>query len=147
MGLDDSSYPASQRTPPVRNTVAIMSADGSDPTANILLRNMLLSFPTDLSLYIFSFLPLQDLRSLLLVSRQIHGLVADNEATVYHQAAILHNFVMQRTSLEDAKRSEDQPRGTGLDAVRTWKELCRWWTVFDRNWDIRKTLRRELVLL
>ncbi|GBE84157.1 hypothetical protein SCP_0601350 [Sparassis crispa] len=97
---------------------------------------MLSLFPTDISLYILSFLSLHDLRSLLLVSRETHHLVADNESTVYHQAAVFHKFVSIRSSLEDALQVESRRCGW-LEGAQSWKELCRRWTELERNWDGR----------
>lgn len=84
---------------------------------------MLLSFPTDVSLYVLSFLSVHDLRSLLLVSRSARALIRDNEQTVYHQAAVLHRFAPPETPLEDVKQAESL-RGGWLDDVQSWKELC-----------------------
>ncbi|KAI0924085.1 hypothetical protein AcW1_006847 [Taiwanofungus camphoratus] len=97
---------------------------------------MLLLFPTDITLCILSFLPLHDLSSLHLLSSQVHHLINDNEATVYHQAAVFHKFVSPRLSLKAAKLSESH-RGGWLDDIWTWKELCRRLLTLERNWNGR----------
>ncbi|EPS97114.1 hypothetical protein FOMPIDRAFT_1032105 [Fomitopsis schrenkii] len=53
---------------------------------------------------------------------------------IYHQAAVLHKFAPPEVSLEKVKCTEAR-ESTWLDDVQTWKELCRRWTVVERNWD------------
>ncbi|KAH9918089.1 uncharacterized protein B0H18DRAFT_1032556 [Fomitopsis serialis] len=95
---------------------------------------MLLQFPVDVFLYILSFVPVNDLYSLQLVSRQVNHLIGDNEESVYHQAAVLHRFAPPEVPLEKVKRFEAR-NSAWLDDARSWKELCRRWTVVERNWD------------
>ena len=113
---------------------------------------MLLQLPTDILLYILSFVPVHDLFSLQLVSRQAHRLICGNEESIYHQAAVLHRFAPPEVSLEEVKRLEAR-NSAWLDGVRSWKELCgctvwmfsscryahlylgRRWTTVERNWD------------
>ncbi|CCM01240.1 uncharacterized protein FIBRA_03289 [Fibroporia radiculosa] len=100
---------------------------------------MLLTLPSDISLYILSFLSIRDLASLLRTSHQAHGLIEDNHQTVYHQAAILHQFAPPSISLSDTLLSTSS-REKWLDDVTTWKEFCkqgRRWTILERNWDGR----------
>jgi hypothetical protein len=55
---------------------------------------MLHQLPTEIALHIASHLPLQSLYRVSLVSRDWNSLVANNEQTVYRNAAILHRFVV-----------------------------------------------------
>ncbi|KZT71172.1 hypothetical protein DAEQUDRAFT_140769 [Daedalea quercina L-15889] len=95
---------------------------------------MLLQFPTDIFLCILSFIPVHDLLSLQLVSRQAHSLIHSHEESIYHQAAVLHRFAPPEVSLEKVKQLEVR-NSAWLDDVRGWKELCRRWTVVEQNWD------------
>ena len=54
---------------------------------------MLQLLPTEIALHIASYLPLQSLCQVSLVCTEWHSLIADNQRTVYRNAAILHRFV------------------------------------------------------
>jgi hypothetical protein len=78
---------------------------------------MLHLLPAEIAIEIASYLPLQSLHQAALVSREWHGLIADNEQTIYRNAAILHRFLLH-VDLE-AESSSQTP-----DKRRDWKQLC-----------------------
>ncbi|OAX35084.1 hypothetical protein K503DRAFT_773853 [Rhizopogon vinicolor AM-OR11-026] len=79
---------------------------------------MLHLLPTEIAIEIASYLPLQSLHQASLVSKKWHGLIADNEQTIYHNAAILHRF-LPHVDLEA------EPSSQISDRKRDWKQLCR----------------------
>ncbi|OJA19664.1 hypothetical protein AZE42_02828, partial [Rhizopogon vesiculosus] len=72
---------------------------------------------TEMAIHIASYLPLQSLYQASLVSREWHSLIADNEQTLYRNAAILHRFVLH-ADLEAESSSQTS------DKKRDWKQLC-----------------------
>ena len=84
---------------------------------------MFLSLSPDIALYTLSFLPLPDVVKFYVLSRSLFRFLSENEATIYHQLAIIHRFVAPGIALEDAVESE-RALGGLLDGVTTWKELC-----------------------
>ncbi|TFK47379.1 hypothetical protein OE88DRAFT_1666120 [Heliocybe sulcata] len=94
--------------------------------------------PAELSLYIFSFLPLHAIAALNRTSKSFNDFIAVNEDTLYRQAAEWHRFITPGVmQLEDAKR---QLKGFWSNAITTWKELDRQLMVIERNWSGRGTL-------
>ncbi|KIP03648.1 hypothetical protein PHLGIDRAFT_121393 [Phlebiopsis gigantea 11061_1 CR5-6] len=87
----------------------------------------------DIALYTLSFLPLPDVVKLYALSRNVFRFLTENEATIYHQLAIIHRFVTPGIALEDAVESERAVGGL-LDGVTTWKELCRRWGTLQHRW-------------
>lgn len=79
---------------------------------------MLHELPTEISLYIASYLPIQCLRNISLVSRAWHSLITHNVQAVYHNTAILHNFVHHADLQADS--SGQSPDAKKID----WLKLC-----------------------
>ncbi|KAG0706677.1 hypothetical protein DFH29DRAFT_137501 [Suillus ampliporus] len=89
---------------------------------------MLHELPTEIALYITSYLPLQSLRNVSLVCREWHSLIADNVQAVYRNAAILHRFVFHT----DIKaESYDQKPDT---KNRDWAQFCQRRLQIERGW-------------
>ncbi|KAG2144676.1 uncharacterized protein EDB93DRAFT_1152673 [Suillus bovinus] len=89
---------------------------------------MLHELPTEIALYIASYLPLQSLRNLSLVSRAWHGLITDNLQAVYRKAAILHRFVLHADLQADS--SGQKPDTKKID----WLQLCQRRLQIERGW-------------
>ncbi|CCM04779.1 uncharacterized protein FIBRA_06970 [Fibroporia radiculosa] len=88
--------------------------------------------PVDVALSIIKFLYLPDIRALRLVSRVFDDLITDNEGTVYHHAALLHQYAPSiHEKLSDVV--EGRP-GLCLDETASWKLLCQQWFQLDKNW-------------
>ncbi|KAG1742642.1 uncharacterized protein EDB91DRAFT_1127241 [Suillus paluster] len=89
---------------------------------------MLHELPTEIALYIASYLPLQSLRSVLLVSSKWHSLIADNVQAVYRNAAILHCFILpadlQAESFDQKSNSKN----------RDWTKFCQGRLQIERGW-------------
>ncbi len=80
------------------------------------------TLPAELVLRIVAYLPLQALRNLRLVSRSWHAFFCEHESTIYHHAALLHNFIDSiRTLLPEAKAAH---RLKFLQDVPDWREYC-----------------------
>lgn len=84
---------------------------------------MLWLFSSDLFLHVLSLLDFRDVLTLYILSRDIHQYLADHEAAIFHQLAILHRFVSAGVSLQEAVRAEEH-HGDWLKGVQSWKELC-----------------------
>ena len=89
---------------------------------------MLTSLPSDVFLYIISFLSFQDLHNLYLLSRTCSDFITSHEDAIFHQLAVAHRFVSPGTSLGDVPYPGLVSRTHGGDAsqlrVGSWKELC-----------------------
>ncbi|CAL1710654.1 unnamed protein product [Somion occarium] len=96
---------------------------------------MLASLPSDLSLYILSFLSLHDISQLYVLSRKTRHFLLNHESEIYHQLAVSHRFVASGNSLQDAVLSEAPSKW--LDGVKTWKDIVRRWAILERNWSGR----------
>lgn len=79
---------------------------------------MLHELPTEIALYIASYLPLQSLRNISLVSRAWHGLITGNVQAVYRKAAILHRFVLHTDLQADSSGQKPDTKKTD------WFQLC-----------------------
>ncbi|KAG1726149.1 hypothetical protein EDB19DRAFT_1753265 [Suillus lakei] len=89
---------------------------------------MLHDLPAEIALYIASYLPLQSLRNVSLVSREWHGLITDNIQAVYRNAAILHRFVLPADLQADSS-------GQKPDKKRTdWSQFCQRRLQIERGW-------------
>ncbi|OAX35083.1 hypothetical protein K503DRAFT_773852 [Rhizopogon vinicolor AM-OR11-026] len=82
---------------------------------------------TEIAIHVASYLPLQSLHQASLVSREWHSLIADNEQTLYRNAAILHRFVLH-ADLEAESSSQTS------DKKRDWKQLCRRRLEIEKGW-------------
>lgn len=63
---------------------------------------MLHMLPMEVAWEVMSYLPLQLLHRVALVSRTWKTLIAMNESSIYHKAAILHRFTDTKTAPHDA---------------------------------------------
>ena len=82
---------------------------------------MLEALPLELLLRVLAYLPLQYLRSLRLTSRAWNAFFLANESSIYHQAALLHNFADSMRTLPEAK--EAHPLDF-LQDVPDWYQYC-----------------------
>ncbi|PIL33399.1 hypothetical protein GSI_04020 [Ganoderma sinense ZZ0214-1] len=90
------------------------------------------TLPAELVLRIVAYLPLQALRNLRLVSRSWHDFFCEHESTIYHHAALLHNFIHSiHTLLPEAKAAHPLKF---LQDVPDWREYCRMYFQLQRNW-------------
>ncbi|TBU38868.1 hypothetical protein BD309DRAFT_481291 [Dichomitus squalens] len=87
------------------------------------------SLPYDVSLHILSYLSLNDLHNVELVSPAAHSLFLAHEESIYHQAAIYHGFVTSRTLFEGATAFE----GPWLSEAGNWKDIYRLWCILKRQ--------------
>ncbi|TBU39518.1 hypothetical protein BD309DRAFT_969511 [Dichomitus squalens] len=91
------------------------------------------SLPAELLLRIVAFLPVQTLRSLRLASRGWDAFCREHESTIYHHAALLHNFVDSiNTVLSDAKSAHQRLKF--LQDAPNWYHYCRMYFELQRNW-------------
>jgi len=99
--------------------------------------------PPDLRLAIISLLPIQQIHALQLSSRECDFFVRTNETTIYHAAAVLHNFVnlrdhdgAERATSVTLAQAQKETMGAWADGVSSWKEFCPYlcmtskWLVF-----------------
>ncbi|KAG2116175.1 hypothetical protein DEU56DRAFT_173770 [Suillus clintonianus] len=89
---------------------------------------MLHELPTEIALYIASYLPLQSLRNVSLVSREWHGLITDNVQAVYRNAAILHRFVLLVDLQADSSGQKPDRK------KRDWSQFCQRRLQIERGW-------------
>ncbi|KAH9856033.1 hypothetical protein C2E23DRAFT_563426 [Lenzites betulinus] len=90
------------------------------------------TLPTELILRVLSFLPLQSLRNVRLLARRWNAFVVENEFTIYHHAALLHNFVDSiDTLLPEAREARSLQF---LHDVPDWYQYCRKYFQLQRNW-------------
>ncbi|KAI0665664.1 hypothetical protein C8Q78DRAFT_985901 [Trametes maxima] len=90
------------------------------------------TLPTELILRILSYLPLQSLRSVRLLDRRWNEFFGANESTIYHHAALLHNFV---DSLDTLLPEARQARCLNfLQDVPDWYQYCRKYFQLQKNW-------------
>jgi hypothetical protein len=71
---------------------------------------MLHILPTELSLFVLSYLPLRCLCALPTLSRQWLNFFSENQTTIFHNAAFHHQYV--------------QP-GDSLSPTGDWKDFCK----------------------
>ncbi|KAG8872248.1 hypothetical protein FRB97_007833 [Tulasnella sp. 331] len=85
--------------------------------------------------FLYAFLLIPDIRTILLLSKAAKRLIDANESQVYRSAAILHGFLSDNLlSLEEAKGLDSGPY-RWLHDVHSWKEFCRRNIILDRNWN------------
>jgi hypothetical protein len=89
---------------------------------------MLHELPTEIALYIASYLPLQYLRNVSLVSKKWHSIITDNAQEVYRKAAILHRFVLHADLQADS--SGQTPDSKNID----WLQFCQRRLQIERGW-------------
>ena len=84
---------------------------------------MLDKLPTENVLEILSYLPVQSLRELQLVSRDWRSFIATNESIVYKKAALLHGYLLSPNSTSVSDLQSVYSRRT-LETVHGWMDLC-----------------------
>ncbi|KAH9889520.1 hypothetical protein C8Q73DRAFT_793718 [Cubamyces lactineus] len=88
--------------------------------------------PTELILRILAYLPLQALRNFRLSARRWNDFVVSNQSTIYHHAAVLHNFV---DDLDILLPQAKVTRGLKfLQDVPDWYQYCRKYFQLQKNW-------------
>ena len=114
---------------------------------------MINTLPTEILLNIFSYFRIPEIHLLELVSKRWRASVLDNEQPIYHEAAILHNFVCPNTSLSKVTE-QSAPEGPWLSNLTGWKDLCAFlfsligmeklnvhigqrWYKLEKNWEGR----------
>jgi hypothetical protein len=84
---------------------------------------MLHILPVELSLSVLSYLPLQTLCSLPALSHTWFNFFSANQSTIFHNAAILHEYAQPGTILlEDALSAY---KGSPWDGTTDWKDFCK----------------------
>ncbi|KAI0359683.1 hypothetical protein OH77DRAFT_1518061 [Trametes cingulata] len=88
--------------------------------------------PTELILRVLSYLPLQSLRNVRLLARRWNDFVVANQSTIYHHAALLHNFIDSLdTLLPQAKEARCLKF---LEDVPDWYQYCQKYFQLQKNW-------------
>ena len=83
---------------------------------------MLHILPVELSLAVLSYLPLSTLCSLSSLSREWLEFFSENKSTIFHNAAVLHEYIDPETLLlEDALSMRV---GNPWKGVADWKDFC-----------------------
>ena len=82
----------------------------------------MLNLPTELTLNILSYLPLDSLGRLNSVCKSWSGFCAQHENTIYRNAACLHTYIPRPMTMLDNLTSMYSQRA--LEDVETWKDLC-----------------------
>ncbi|KAG8997102.1 hypothetical protein FRB94_005310 [Tulasnella sp. JGI-2019a] len=96
---------------------------------------MFTDLPPELFVKLLSFLAIQDIASVILLSKAARILVDSNESQVYRSAAIFHGFLTDGAlSLEEAKGYEAGSQ-RWLHEVHSWKAYCRQHMALQRNWN------------
>ncbi|KAG8960275.1 hypothetical protein FRC03_006820 [Tulasnella sp. 419] len=94
---------------------------------------LLTDLPAELILKVLSYLPIQDIHAFQFLNHRCHDVVAANEGGVYRAAAIVHRFVTEATTLEEATRNE-----SWLHNVSSWKVLCKKHFSLEARWKGKK---------
>ena len=85
----------------------------------------MLQLPVELIFEVLSHLSLQNLAVLPLVCREWREFMKENESTIYHNAAQLHNFVPASSSSQRLHEAlKELYSSKSLRGVNSWKELC-----------------------
>ncbi|OBZ69689.1 hypothetical protein A0H81_10461 [Grifola frondosa] len=109
---------------------------------SIELMSHLGDLPVELALKTLSYLPLQILCSLRSTSRHWHQFFITNESSIYHNAALLHNFVTSiNTPLTQAKADHASPFARD---VERWYQYCRRRFQLEKNWTSRGSARSRV---
>ncbi|KIJ54326.1 hypothetical protein M422DRAFT_775467 [Sphaerobolus stellatus SS14] len=91
---------------------------------------MLGVLPTEIILIICSFLPLRQIQRLPQLSRAWQAFVEGNGSEIYRAVALLHDFVPQNITLDDAEELH-----LWLQNMESWKELCYRFYRLERRWE------------
>jgi len=78
----------------------------------------------DIVLEIITYLPLNTIASLTLVSRRLHSLINNNENSIYHGAAFYHGYIPSCTTSLDKAHSMYSRRSMGPGPISNWKDFC-----------------------
>ena len=85
----------------------------------------MLQLPVELIFEVLSHLSLQNLGVLPLICREWREFMKENESTIYHNAAQLHNFVPASSSSQRLHEAlKELYSQKSLRGVNSWKELC-----------------------
>jgi hypothetical protein len=83
---------------------------------------MLAILPPEVTLRILSFSPVSSLASLLYLSKEWNGFIAEHESSIYRHSAYLHRLVgSPEANLKDVLLKLG---GEMWDDVVSWKEFC-----------------------
>jgi len=84
---------------------------------------MLKVLPVEVVLETLSYLPVQTLRNLHLLSQDWHTFITTNETSVYKNAALLHGYTPSSnvTSVSELRSIYAE---RSLNGVEGWKDLC-----------------------
>ncbi|KAH9985659.1 hypothetical protein BJV74DRAFT_554300 [Russula compacta] len=94
---------------------------------------MLDILPVEISLVVLSYLPIPSLCSLPTLSRQWYNFFSKNQSTIFHEAAILHEYTQPGTLLlEDALSVYT---GSPWEGATDWKDYCRRFVQLRKNWE------------
>lgn len=85
---------------------------------------MFFTLSPDLSLYILSFVPVQDVVKLYTLSHSVARFLRSHEDALFHQLAVLHGYAKSGVSLDEAVAVELRKGGYHVKGVKTWMELC-----------------------
>ncbi len=79
-------------------------------------------FPAELVLHVFQFLPISSLHAMAQLSRDWRAFFLVNQSVIYHQAALLHQFIPDlNIPLAEAKKAYF---GRSLDDETDWRGFC-----------------------
>ncbi|KAI9444181.1 hypothetical protein H4582DRAFT_2071752 [Lactarius indigo] len=94
---------------------------------------MLHILPTEVTLDVLSHLPIPSLLSLLVLSHQWLDFFTTNQSTIFHSAALLHEYIQPETlSLEDALSVN---MGRPWAGSTSWKDFCHRSFQLHKNWE------------
>jgi hypothetical protein len=94
---------------------------------------MLSILPVEIALQVLSYLPLQTLRILQLVSRRWRTFIQHNESAVYRHAALLHGFLPSSSVTSISELPTVFPVRS-VAGVGDWKNFCHRRHDIDRSW-------------
>ena len=78
--------------------------------------------PPELVLHILQYLPLPSLQAVSQISSEWHNFCQRNQSTIYHQAALLHQFISSLdVTLSEAKSSFP---ARSIEETPDWRSFC-----------------------
>ncbi|KAI9440373.1 hypothetical protein H4582DRAFT_2074172 [Lactarius indigo] len=94
---------------------------------------MLHALPPEVTLNVFSYLPISSLLSLRVLSHQWLNFFTANQSTIFHDVAFLHEYIQLGTMfLEDALSVNTGRPWTGSTS---WKDFCYRSIQLRKNWE------------
>jgi hypothetical protein len=85
---------------------------------------VLSSFPSEIVLHIFSYLPLSSLAQLHVVSRAWNAFLLQNQTTIYRHAAFLHGFIDDDSAPFLSAEVRKRYAAKVFDNLNGWRDLC-----------------------